>query len=86
MSTDCYTWPGFLRRVAVLLVPVGLVLAAAAFSGMAGCAGSKPPAPSAHAELRSHKPHPRAVWVPGRWVWSGRKEGYRWVEGHWELP
>jgi len=75
----------FLRRVWIQAMVATALLAGAMLSGTVGCAGTAPP-PSARAELRPMKPHPRAVWVPGRWAWSGRKDGYRWVDGHWRKP
>jgi hypothetical protein len=85
MTIGCRNRAPQLRRVTTRLLAAVSILAAPLLSGLAGCAGSSPP-PPAHAELRPVKPHPRAVWVPGRWVWSGRKAGYRWVEGHWKIP
>lgn len=28
------------------------------------------------------RPHPHAVWVPGRWYWDGHR--YQWRDGHWD--
>lgn len=75
----------FIRRIWLSAILGAALLAGATLSGMTGCAGTTPP-PPARAELRPSKPHPRAVWVPGSWVWNGRKAGYRWVEGHWRKP
>ena len=85
MSNTCRNGSPRMRRLVARLLAAAAMLAAAGLSGWGGCAGSQAPPPS-HAELRPAKPHPRAVWVPGRWVWSGRKAGYRWVDGHWKIP
>lgn len=41
------------------------------------------PQPPPKVEIISVRPCPKAVWVPGRWVWRGRYRGYVWVPGHW---
>lgn len=40
----------------------------------------EPPPP--RLETPPMRPHPRAVWVPGRWRWT--RHGYHWLPGHWE--
>ncbi len=39
--------------------------------------------PPARVELRSARPYPRAVWIPGHWKWRGRRRRYIWIPGHW---
>ena len=85
MTRDHRNWNHPLRRAWVQALLAAALLGAASLSGTVGCAGTAP-APVDRAELRPARPHPRAVWVPGRWIWSGRKTGYRWVEGHWTIP
>ena len=41
------------------------------------------PPPPAKVEVISVKPCPRAVWVPGRYVWRGRHRGWVWIPGYW---
>lgn len=40
--------------------------------------------PPLKVEVRNPAPHPRAVWIPGHWVWKGRIDEYVWIPGHWE--
>ena len=35
-------------------------------------------------EIKSARTHPKAVWIPGHWKWSRRKQKYVWVKGHWK--
>ena len=39
-----------------------------------------PPAP--RIEVISKRPTPKAIWIPGYWMWKGNK--YVWAPGHWE--
>lgn len=41
------------------------------------------PPPLLKAEVIAVRPCPRAVWVPGYWVWRGKHRGYVWVPGYW---
>ncbi len=41
-----------------------------------------PPAP--RVVVRPHAPHHAAVWVPGRWIWTGY--AWNWRAGHWQAP
>jgi hypothetical protein len=31
------------------------------------------------------RPHPKAVWVKGHWVWKRWQHRYAWVPGHWAV-
>ncbi|MCK5534985.1 YXWGXW repeat-containing protein [bacterium] len=42
-----------------------------------------PPAPAVKTEIRTIRPYPRAVWVPGRWKWRRRRGRHVWIPGHW---
>ena len=39
--------------------------------------------PPVRVEVRPTRPYPRAVWIPGRWKWRGRRRRYIWIPGHW---
>jgi len=42
------------------------------------------PMPPAKVEVMKVRPCPKAVWVPGHWVWRGRHRGWVWVTGRWK--
>jgi hypothetical protein len=67
------------KKYVIALVAL-IVLLAFLFS----CAGvvyipEPPPAPKK--DVKSPRPHPKAVWVDGHWKWAGNH--YQWVPGHW---
>lgn len=45
----------------------------------------KEPPPPVRVEVRPARPYSRAVWIPGRWKWRGRRRRgrYIWIPGHW---
>lgn len=65
-----------------------LLLLGAAALAASGCAPLRrplyvidaPPAPPHYA--RPPRPNAAAVWIPGRWRWTGT--AYAWKRGHWE--
>ncbi len=61
-----------------------VVILASAILFPACTAYVQPPPPPARVEVRSRKPHKRAVWIAGHWAWRGRRAGYVWVPGHWK--
>jgi len=38
-----------------------------------------PPPPPLRAEVKPPKPHRKAVWIAGHWLWKGKAIGYVWV-------
>ncbi|RLC52766.1 MAG: hypothetical protein DRZ79_00625 [Candidatus Cloacimonadota bacterium] len=44
----------------------------------------KPPPAKAIVEIKPTKPYPKAVWIPGHWKWSKKRQKYIWVKGHWK--
>ena len=47
-------------------------------------AGPPQPPTTSPADTMQAPPDPRAVWVPGYWLYS--RDGYAWIGGHWEIP
>lgn len=64
-----------------------LVIVAVLVPLMSGCAEKvvivrdRPAPPPPRVEVVTIAPAPKAVWVPGHWVW--RRGAYVWVPGHW---
>jgi hypothetical protein len=63
-----------------------MVIAFAAITSLAGCAGEvivrdRPPA--ARVEVIEGSPSARHVWIPGHWAWEGE---WVWKKGYWEVP